>query len=259
MPYATIAGQQLLYRLSCNDLTDRKSPLVLVHGAGGTHMHWPADLRRLPDWNVYAIDLPGHGKSAGPGRSSIADYRDVIYEFCRSQGLARIVLAGHSMGSAIAQDFALHYPGRLAGLVLVGAGARLRVAPAILDGIRADFAATAQLITEWTHDADAPEQLKRLFLRRMLANDPNVVYGDFLACNLFDVMGQLERISAPTLVLCGTEDRMTPPHYSEYLAANIPHARRVLVPGAGHMVMLEAAADVASAVSEFLHSLELGA
>lgn len=255
MPYTVVNGRRLMFRFSRNDLSGQTPPLLLVHGAGGTHMHWPAALRRLPDWNVYALDLPGHGRSQGPGFRRIADYRDVIHAFCQALGLPPIVLAGHSMGGAIALDFALHYPQRLAGLVLVGTGAKLRVAPAILDGLRSDFAATARLLSDWAHGSEPSEQMKRIYLQRMLDNDPEVVLGDFLACDAFNIMDDLERIGAPTLVVCGTEDRLTPPHYSEYLAAHIPQARLVLIDGAGHMVMLEAANEATSAIASFLHSL----
>ncbi len=112
MPRVLTDAQTLFYRLSANDLTHRRPPLLLIHGAGGTHMHWPAALRRLADWNVYALDLPGHGKSPGPGRDSIAAYCDVVYGVIQALGLERAVLAGHSMGGAIVQEFALHYPGR---------------------------------------------------------------------------------------------------------------------------------------------------
>lgn len=252
MPRATVDRQSIFYRLSANDLTRRKPPLLLMHGAGGTHMHWPASLRRLPDWDVYALDLPGHGKSPGAGHSTIAGYRDAVYGFCQALALERVVLAGHSMGGAIAQDFALHYPGRLAGLILVGAGARLKVAPAILDGLRADFAATAQMITGFVHGAGAAEQMKRLYLQRLLENDPEVVAGDFVACDQFDVRAELGRIQAPALVICGTADIMTPPRQSEFLAANLPRARLVLAPNVGHMIPLEASEELTAAVQQFL-------
>ncbi len=255
MPRVLIDNQPLFYRLSANDLANRKPPLLLIHGAGGAHMHWPASLRRLPDWNVYAIDLPGHGKSAGPGRDSIAAYCDVVYGFVQALGLERAVLAGHSMGGAIVQEFALHYPGRLAGVVLVGTGARLRVAPAILDGIRSDFAATARLITDWVYDRNAPAQLKRLYLQRYLENDPDVLYGDFLACDQFDRRADVARIATPTLVVCGTNDVMTPPKFSESLAQSLPNARLALVPNAGHMALLEASEEVTGEVAEFLRKI----
>ena len=166
----------------------------------------------------------------GPGRDSIEAYRDVVYGFCQALGLQRIVLAGHSMGSAITLDFALHYPQRLAGIVLVGSGARLRVAPAILEGLRSDFPATAKMITEWTHDPDAPEQMKRLFLQRLMENNPDVLYGDYVACDHFDLRADIARIQPPALVICGGNDRMTPVKYSEYLVENLPNARLVLIP-----------------------------
>ncbi len=255
MSIITLNNQKLHYRLSRNDLQGHKPPLLLIHGAGGMHMHWPAELRRLPDWTVYALDLPGHGKSEGPGRDSVTGYREVVAQFCRATGLEQVVLIGHSMGGAIVQDVALHDPGRVAGLVLVGTGARLKVAPAIMDGLRADFTATAQAISEWAHGDRPPAQMKRLFLQRYLENDPATLYDDFLACDRFDLRPDLGRITAPALVICGTADRLTPPHYSELLAAKLPNARLVLISGAGHMVALEAATQVTDAVLEFVSGL----
>ena len=255
MPRVAIDNQALYYRLSANDLTKRRPPLLLIHGAGGTHMDWPAALRRLPDWNVYAVDLPGHGKSPGPGRDSIAAYCDVVYSFVQTLELEHVVLAGHSMGGAIVQEFALHYPGRLTGIVLVGTGARLRVAPAILDGIRSGFSATAQLITDSVHDPHAPAQMKRLYLQRYLENDPAVLYGDFFACDQFDRRADVGRIATPALVVCGSNDVMTPPKFSESLAQTLPHARLALIPNAGHMVALEAPEEVTTAVTALLRDL----
>lgn len=255
MPRLSFENQPIFYRLSANDLTGRRPPLLLLHGAGGTHMHWPAGLRRLPDWSVYALDLPGHGKSPGPGRDSIAGYCDAVYGFVQALGLARVVLAGHSMGGAIVQEFALHYPGRLAGIVLVGTGARLRVASAILDGIRSNFPAAASAITDGVHAQDAPAQLRRLYLQRYQENDPDVLYGDFYACDRFDRRADVGRIETPALIVCGVGDVMTPPKFSESLAQSLPNARLALIAKAGHMVALEAPEETTAAVEAFLRTL----
>jgi len=254
MPYVTIVGERIFYALYQGDVRGKRH-LVLVHGAGGSHLDWPAPLRRLGGANVYALDLPGHGRSEGTGRNSISAYRDFLLAFLDVLGLDRVVVVGHSMGGAIALDFALHYPGRLVGLILVGTGARLRVLPAILTGILSDFAATVDLVLDYAFGPRATEQLKRLGRQRLLNTLPEVLHGDYAACNAFDVMERLGEVRCPTLVIGGTADRLTPPKYSVYLRDHIPGAELAMVDAAGHMVMLEKPEAVAKAVSEFIESL----
>lgn len=252
MPWLRISetGERLYYAL--HRAEGARTAVVLIHGAGGSHVHWPAALRRLPGATVYALDLPGHGHSEGEGRQSIGGYRDVVRAFLEAAGLERAILVGHSMGGAIALEVALRYPKRLAGLVLVGSGARLRVAPALLQGLREDYPRAVENLVQWLFAASAPEQTRRAARRQLLEANPGVVLGDFLACDAFDVMAELPRVETPTLVVCGTEDRMTPLKYSEYLAAHIPGARLEAIPGGGHMVMLEQPEPVARAVAAFL-------
>jgi pimeloyl-ACP methyl ester carboxylesterase len=254
MPYLTLAGERTFYALFQGDVRGKRN-LVLVHGAGGSHLDWPAPLRRLREANVYDLDLPGHGRSEGTGRSSIAAYRDFLFALLDALDLERAVVIGHSMGGAIALDFALHYPHRLAGLILVGSGARLRVLPAILTGILSDFEATADLILDYAFGPSAPEQLKRLGRQRLLKTPPQVLHGDYAACDAFDVMERLREIRCPTLVIGGIADRLTPPKYSVYLRDHIPGAELVLVDAAGHMVMLEKPEIVNKAISTFIASL----
>lgn len=252
MPWLRISetGERLYYAL--HRAEGARTAVVLIHGAGGSHVHWPAALRRLPGATVYALDLPGHGHSEGEGRQSIGGYRDVVRAFLEAAGLERAILVGHSMGGAIALEVALRYPRRLAGLVLVGSGARLRVAPALLQGLREDYPRAVENLVQWLFAGSAPEQTRRAARRQLLEANPGVVLGDFLACDAFDVMAELPRVETPTLVVCGTEDRMTPLKYSEYLAAHIPGARLEAIPGGGHMVMLEQPEPVARAVAAFL-------
>jgi pimeloyl-ACP methyl ester carboxylesterase len=247
----TVAGERTFYTLYQGDVLGKRN-LVLVHGAGGSHLDWPASLRRLREANVYDLDLPGHGRSEGPGRSSIAAYRDFLLAFLDGLGLETAIVVGHSMGGAIALSFALDYPDRLAGLILVGSGARLRVAPAILTGTLSDFETTVDLICDYAFGPNATDQLKRLGRQRLLKTPPEVLHGDYSACDAFDVMERLGEVRCPTLVIGGTADRLTPPKYSVYLRDHIPRADLVLVDGAGHMVMLEKPEVVVGAVSRFI-------
>jgi len=129
------------------------------------------------------------------------------------------------------------------------------VAPAILDGIRGDFPATARTIADWVHDKNAPEQLKRIYAQRTLENDPQVMYNDFYACDHFDRRAEVGSIATPALIVGGLNDVMTPPKFSEALAQSLLNARLALIPDAGHMVALEAPDAVTAAVTEFLRGI----
>lgn len=227
--------------------------LVCIHGAGGTHMHWGYQVRDLSAMaRVYALDLPGHGRSAPPGRTRIADYSAVLIDFLDACGIASAVLAGHSMGAAIALWTALAAPERVSGLGLVGAGARLRVAPAILAGFDRDVPATIRMIVACSYAPSAPAALLAQAEAAYARCDPRVYHGDFVACDNFDVRAQLHAIRCPVAIVCGTEDRLTPPHYSAALRDGIPGATLTLVPNAGHMVLIEQPDAVSQALRALL-------
>jgi pimeloyl-ACP methyl ester carboxylesterase len=251
MPYATVHDRRFYYAQSKAQTPDAPL-LVLIHGAGGNHLHWPAQLRRLPGATVYALDLPGHGRSDGPGCDTVAGYMHVVLGFLDATHSERAVLVGHSLGGAIAQTAALAHPGRVAGLVLVGTGGRLRVAPAILEGALNDFEGAVKLITRFAWAKDAPQELVRLGIQALSETPPQVLHDDFAACDNFDVLERLGEISAPTLVVAGTADLLTPLKYGAHLAERIPQARLLTVEGGGHMMALEQPDMLAGAVAEFI-------
>jgi pimeloyl-ACP methyl ester carboxylesterase len=163
-------------------------------------------------------------------------------------------VVGHSMGGAIAQALALRRLPQLARLVLVGTAARLRVAEAILTGILPQFEATVDLIIRFAWGPNAPAPLAARARERMLAVDPAVFQRDFLACDAFDVREQVAQIELPTLVICGTEDKMTPLKHGRFLAEQIPQATLVTLDGAGHYLPLEQPQAVAAAITQFLEA-----
>lgn len=252
MPEILLDGEVLHYRQHRDALQPPVLPLVLVHGAGGNLMHWPGELRRLPNETVYALDMPGHGRSRGRARQDIGAYAEVVQEFTAALGVSEFVLAGHSMGGAIALECALRQPARLAGLILVGSGARLPVDPQILTSLRYNDPAVAALLTSWALGEQVDPRTARIHLQRLREVNPDVFYADLLACERFDRTADLDRISVPTLVICGEADRMTPVEHSRYVAERIAGAQLITVPGAGHMVMLERPDIVCAAISVFL-------
>ncbi|HEY7676751.1 MAG TPA: alpha/beta hydrolase [Candidatus Methylomirabilis sp.] len=256
MPHLEVDGLRLHYRKGGGE-TGRAA--VFVHGAGGNGGHWQAQVDALPAvWRGLALDLPGHGDSAGTGCRTIPAYRDVVVAFLRAAAAGPAVLVGHSMGGAITQAVALAEPELLRGIVLVGTGARLRVHPNILETIRRDHAEVARLVAGWGFGPGAPEATRAESIPDFLRCPAAVSEGDFRACDAFDVMAEVAQVQVPALIVCGEQDALTPPKYARFLHERIAGSRLVLVPDAGHYVMREQPAAVNRALTEFLRTLPGG-
>jgi pimeloyl-ACP methyl ester carboxylesterase len=252
MESLTIGNRRVSYRFYGRDVDAQRPPVVLLHGAGGNHLVWPAQVRHLANTAVYALDLPGHGASPGPGASEIGIYSEIVRDFVDSLELPWFLLAGHSMGGAIALDFALAYSQRLAAIAAVGTGARMRVAPALLEGVLQDFDAATEQIVECSYRLETPPAEKELYLRHLRENDPHVLYSDFVACHNFDVVDRLATLTTPSLFICGRQDRMTPPERSIYLRNHVAGSELLVIEDAGHNVMVERPQPVADALQAFL-------
>lgn len=234
-----------------------RPPVILIHGAGGHHLFWPPQIRRMHNQRIFAVDLPGHGKSEGVGHQTVEDYMGEIMEFIKTLKLNAVILAGHSMGSAIALEMAIRHPKHVLGLCLIGGGVRLRVAQAVLQSVSdpSTFSAAVRLVINNSFSPQANERLKDLAAQRLEETRPSVLYGDFLACDSFNVTGQLPQISTPTYILCGALDKMVPVKYSEILRDNIPGAQMEVMPNAGHMLMLEEPDQTATRMSSFINGI----
>jgi len=231
-------------------------PLILVHGAGGSGELWSPQLEGLADVaRLLAVDLPGHGGTPGPGLLSIPAYADWVVAFLDTAGLDRVVVGGHSMGGAVAQVLALTHPDRLAGLVLVATGARLRVIRRLLEALRETPPEGRSLIHAWSYGARTPPERVALADRVLAETAPLVTLGDYLACDRFDELGRIVRVRVPTLVVAGMEDRLTPPKFARALVDAIPGARLAEIPAVGHFPQLEEPDAVNQAIRGFLVSL----
>ncbi len=225
--------------------------LVFIHGAGGTHKVWRYQTSAFP--KSMAVDLPGHPR--GKGCDTISGYAAFVTRRIVKGKLARAVLVGHSMGGAITIEVALARPQLLAGIVLVGSGARLRVTPIIRDEVMRDYPRAAEVIAEWAHSPRADAKLKMASVQELLEVPATVTHGDFQACDRFDTMEEISRILLPTLIVCGEEDRLTPVKYSQYMKDRIPDSRLVIIPEAGHSVMLEKPEELNAALRAFIFDL----
>ena len=254
-----IAADLYYFLHESQDNSVKRPPLILIHGAGGSYISWPAQIRRLEGERIFALDLPGHGQSEGVGRHSVDEYAEDVIAFMKALKIRAAVLVGISMGSAVALTIALKYPKKVLGLGLLGGGAKLRVAPPVLEWAANPntFESAVDMVNENCFSEGAPQSLLALSKKQMMEIRPPVFHGDLLACNEFDVVGQLEKMDLPALIICGAEDKMTPVKFSELLKSRIANSQLHVIEHAGHMVMLEQPDRIAELLKEFVDNLPL--
>lgn len=240
MPQLTIGAHPLHYfEHGAANASAGRPTLLLIHGAGGNHIHWPPHVRRLKGWHVIALDLPGHGESSGPGRDTVVDYAGDVAAFINGMGLNRVILGGHSLGGAIAQQVAVDATSHVAGLILVATSPRLRVSPDILENTMTNFELVVDFIQQYGYGPEIDPQTKLLGRHLLHQMDRKVLLGDYMACEGFDLRPRLDEIRVPSLIIGAEMDEMTPPRFSQALHDALPGSTLVIYQQTGHMIPAE--------------------
>jgi pimeloyl-ACP methyl ester carboxylesterase len=227
--------------------------VIFIHGSGGTSFSFTSVFAGLKGkMRMIIPDLPGHGESGGPPPNSIGGYSEWLRSFLTEIGVSDFMVAGHSMGGAIAQHLAIDNPPGLRGIVLISTGAKLKVHPKIFERLTDDFEDFCRWLSGMVVGKNAPVELKEEILKQLMMTDTSVFLNDFKCCDEFDIRERLGEIDVPALIIAGTEDGLTPLYYAEYLAQHIRNAALKIIDNAGHSSMLEAPGRVNGAVLEFV-------
>jgi len=243
---------------------DAGSPAVLLlHGAGMDRTVWSLEARYLAHhgYGVLAVDLPGHGRSAGPVLQSIEAMAEWLWRVVVAAGLSRAALVGHSMGALVALEAASRRAGQVSHLGLIGVAPTMPVHPDLLAAARANLDLASELVTSWGFGRKGhlgPNPAPGLWMMggvyRLLERAPvGVLANDLAACAAYGgAMRAAAAITCPTLLLLGADDRMTPARKGRELAGAIAGADCRVLPGVGHMVMAEAPDQTIDALVELL-------
>src|SRR5437763_12655639 len=230
---------------------DKSQPtIVLLHGAGFDHSTWALHSRWFAHhgFGVLAPDLPGHGRSSGAPLPTIADMADWTAALLDAAGAAKAKLVGHSMGSLIALETAARHPAKVSALGLIGTAAVMTVGPDLLKAAEANDRAAIDMVSIWSlgfhaelGGSLAPGLWMHSGAQRVLEScRPGVLFTDLSACNDYrDALAAAANVKAPTTIVLGERDMMTPAKAGKSLAAALPNSRVVVLPGAGHLMMVE--------------------
>ncbi len=248
-----------------------KPTIVFIHGVVNDHSVWILQSRYLANhgFNVLAVDLPGHGRSAGEAPSSVEEAADFVTLLLDAAGVQRAALVGHSWGSLIALEAAARLQQRVSRLVLVGTAFPMKVSPALIDASLNDPEKALALVNVFSRStlAAPPSALgpgtwvygASLALgRRVLRSNPkvNVFHRGFVACDRY-ANGEVAMAASPcpVLFLLGAQDQMTPPKAAQSLikaAQATGQTVQVITLPVGHHQMTEAPDATLRAIRDFL-------
>ena len=234
---------------------DTQRTIIMIHGSGGSTATWFMQHRGLSDsLHVVALDLNGHGRTQDRSdenlmESYLEDIDSVVSQY------EKPILAGHSMGGALAQLYALQDPDELSGLVLVATGAKLRVADMVFDLLDTDFEGYLGAVEEFMFHKNTSRDLVEASVVEVRKCPVPVIRRDFELCNAFNVMDRLKEIQIPTLIIVGAQDMMTPAKYSQYLHSQIENSKLLVIENAGHSVMLEQFSKVNQEILSWANNL----
>jgi pimeloyl-ACP methyl ester carboxylesterase len=230
---------------------DKSQPtVVLLHGAGFDHTIWALHSRWFAHhgFGVLAPDLPGHGRSSGGPLPAIADMADWTAALLDAAGAGRAKLVGHSMGSLIALETAARHPTKVSALSLIGTAATMTVGPDLLKAAEANDHSAIDMVSIWglgfqaeLGGSLAPGMWMHTGAQRVLEKcRPGVLFNDLSACNAYQgALAAAAQIAVPVTLILGERDMMTPAKAGKALAAALPNSTTIVLPGAGHMMMVE--------------------
>jgi len=244
-----------------------KPTLIFIHGVLNDHSVWILQTRSLANhgWNVLAVDLPGHCRSAGDPPATVQAAADFIIALMDAAGLEKATLVGHSLGSLIALEAAARAPQRVSQLVLVGTAFPMKVSPALLESSLNDPMKALEMVNIFSRSTLAPPPsamgpgtwvygTSMALGRRVLASNPrvNLFHTGFKACDSYthgeEAMAQ---VPCPVLFILGSVDQMTPPKAAQVLINKAANAKVVYLPG-GHQQMNETPEPMLAALNDFL-------
>lgn len=240
-------------------------PLLLVHGYPFDHTIFAPQLAGITGHRVIAPDLRGFGGSSAPtGPMTVDDYADDLAALLDLLGLERVVLGGLSLGGYVALAFAARHPARLGGLILIDTRAGADTAEgktargeAIARAEREGAAAIADAMApKLFAEGVSPAVREDVLAMMRRAPVPGIVAALGAMRDRPDRQGLLPTLGGvPTLVLVGSEDRLTPPADARAMAAAVPGATVIEVEGAGHVPTVERPATTNEAIQRFLDTL----
>jgi 3-oxoadipate enol-lactonase len=233
------------------------TPIVFLHGVGSDKSVWQPQLDHFGKTRrALAFDYPGYGESDLMPDAARDDFAAAILAAMDALGIEQAHICGLSLGGVIAIAMHAAAPDRCASLILADSFAVHPEGQAIYDRSIAASHDMRGLATARIGALLVSEEPRAEVIDTMAAIDPEAYRIGARAVWLADQCDRAAAIEAPTLILCGDEDAITPPSLSEELAVLIPGSKLQIITGASHLANLDKPAEFNGAIDAFLETVE---
>ncbi|MGI9319450.1 MAG: alpha/beta fold hydrolase [bacterium] len=238
--------------------------IVFIHGTAMDHTVWALQSRYFAyhGYNILALDLPGHGQSAGQAMDRIDDYAAWLVELMQHSPGSGFHLIGHSMGALICLEAAAQYGQSipvLNSLSLVGFSYPMAVTPKLLGAAKDNPTDAYAMMTQWSHTSTVGGEPNPGFwsagsqMSMMENSRPGAVFTDLTACNNYHSGPEaIAKTGCPILFISGAQDKMAPAKLARKEADINPNAEIVTLPRCGHSIMAENPDGVRNALRQFI-------
>ena len=239
----------------------KKHTIILIHGAGQSHIVWSLTEEYLSNqgYNVFSLDLPGHGNSEGESLNSIEKIADWLEKVITKIGIDELTILGHSQGCLIALEYNYKFSKKVKNLIFVAGSYKLPVNQDLIDLSLSGNMESLNLIMKWGY-GHSKQFIGGNPLSKILNSTREIreiLAIDLIACNNYkNGIKAIKRIKCPTLFIFGELDKMIAVDKGKDFAALVPNSKIHIIKNCGHMIILENVFEMREKVAEFLKKLK---
>ena len=234
-----------------------KHSIILLHGSGQSHVVWSLTDQFLSDqgFNVFALDLPGHGNSEGECLKTIEEIANWLNKFIDQVGIKNVILMGHSQGCLVALEYAYKFPQKTEKLIFVAGSYKIPVNKNLIDLAKAGDMESLNLMMKWGY-GHSKQFIGGNPLQKILNSSREVrevLALDLIACNNYkNGINCVKKIKCPTFFIFGELDKMIRIENGKEFANLVDGSKTHIIKDCGHMVILENAFEMREKTIEFL-------
>ena len=254
-----IENKQVFFTDTGEIFDKKKHSIILLHGSGQSHVVWSLTAQYLSDqnYNVFALDFPGHGNSEGDSLKTIEEMAEWLEKVIIKIGIQDLTLVGHSQGCLVALEYTNKLPKKIKNLIFVAGSYEIPVNKSLIDLAHSGDMESLHLMMKWGY-GHSKQFIGGNPLQKILNSSREVIEVlsvDLKACNNYkNGLSAVKKIKCPTFFIFGESDKMIKLEKGKEFSGLVSGSKIHVIKDCGHMIILEKAFEMREKIVEFLKS-----